>query len=518
MQTVYEEESKSVDKKTEDTPGNSGAGVSLPPVTSGTPSVKTPNAPPDNVQSTNQKNNSKNDVGEVSSMKENQSNYDGSLAPLKSSDVNDDNRKNNSSQRPLASSTAPDTTSHSRAKAGESRTVSSTVYPSSFPSGRRRGNMQQTANSHWRLPVRKRSIGHGTVGLYQGVSHDADVPNGARACVNGTLIVGPATHVRKVQDYIQWREKHSDLFSTMRQQDEKERVESRRRRLIEAERQRELKEGEYAAAITRLRHRGWSVLGDTPRPVDHERRMQIQAQREAVRAECEGVTVRKLLEATKLRENIAHDLALRKETRQQEQKLVRDAARVEREHWHAFREQREAQLRKRAETARAERDAAREYNRACLTVDAASWRQYVAAARDRVQTRSTTPDASAKPKDWRRTFRSPLRMLPNAGDGAVRRAWAAEFLDVRRAVAAAAVARVRGGRAAAAADGGVGGAAFREKCARAEALRAERAELRARAEALRAERWEAAEALRQARTSPHRGRQSPEMEDLTPES
>ncbi|ORC89895.1 uncharacterized protein TM35_000101630 [Trypanosoma theileri] len=526
--------------KAEDTLSNSGTAASLPPVTSGTSTLKAANGPSDNAQTTNDKNNSKNQVGKGDSTMGNQANYDGGLTPLKGDDNNDDNKKRSSSRKLLTHSSTPDIL-HSKKKSGSGHTGSNNACPSPFPVGKGRSNMHRGGNNYWRIPLKRRSIGHGTVGLYQNQTNDPDVPEGAKACINGTLVVGNTLHVNKVRDYMQWREKHSALFSTMREQDEKERVESRRRRLVEAERQRELEEGEYAAAVTRMRHRGWSILGDTPRPVDHARLMQIQAQREAVRAECEGVAIRKMMEATKLRENIAQDLALQKETREKEQQLVRDAARAEREQWSAFREHREAELRERAGAMRAERDAAREYNRACLTLDAATWRQYVTSARDRVQARSATPDSSHSPRDWRCTFRSPLRVPQNAADEAVRRAWTAELLDLRRAVAAASVARVRRERAAAAAEGGAGGAAYRENCARAEALRVERAALQARREAqaaeearehralaealadgrrrrvatleaLRAKRWEAAEAQRQNRSPTRRGRESPELE------
>ncbi|KEG06749.1 hypothetical protein DQ04_12441000, partial [Trypanosoma grayi] len=358
-----------------------------------------------------------------------------------------------------------------------------TRCPVPYSTGRRRTNLLVGASNYWHTQEEVRTIGVGTVGLYQDMPHDTNVPDGARACINGNVIVGSSAHIRKLKEYLEWRDRHNALFATMREQDEKERQEKRRRRLLARARRREEEDGEYTAAVARLRRRGWSVLGDTPRQTDSSRHREIKAQRDAFRAECEESTLRRIQAASKLREDIGQQLATYKEEQQRQQELVRDASRTEREHMQAKRQQNVTLLKEKAETLRAERDAEREFQRECAAAEEKYRRHHLATLRERVNAKLQTPGlgstwsstlsgtggAQYPPGDWRNTFRSPLHTLPNASDDAYRKQWMAQLQEERIAVARADVELIRRTPTPSARD-----TACRNNCERAEALRGER--------------------------------------------
>ncbi|EKF26068.1 hypothetical protein MOQ_010255 [Trypanosoma cruzi marinkellei] len=359
--------------------------------------------------------------------------------------------------------------------------------PSEFLRWRRR-RKNLTSADYWTAADQKRVIGLGTVGLFQDRTSGSLPPGEASACVNGTIIVGPPGYVRKVKDYIGWREKHSDLFSTLRNQDEKERQYMRLRRLHEKARQQEEEEYEYASAVRRLRKRGWSVLGNAPRQVDHTRFNQIKAEREAFRAECEENVVRRIKEASKQRETISQQIASFKEEKARQENIVRDAARQEREVQNAKREEHLALLKERAANTRAIVEEEREFIRECAVAESKYRQNRNEILRERVFAKtytgglltnlSNTMYRSGRQYplgDWRNTFKSPLQRLPNASDDAFRKQWVMELQEERRAVARAEVERTKRLLTSAQRE-----AAYRDNCERAEALRKEKDALRER--------------------------------------
>ncbi|EKG01449.1 hypothetical protein TCSYLVIO_007555 [Trypanosoma cruzi] len=350
----------------------------------------------------------------------------------------------------------------------------------------RRKNL--TSADYWRAAEKERVIGLGTVGLFQDQQPDSPPPGEASACVNGTIIVGPPGYVRKIKDYNDWREKHSELFSTLRNQDERERQCMRLRRLHEKARQREEEEYEYASAVRRLRRRGWSVLGNAPRQVDHTRFNQIKAEREAFRAECEGNVVRKIQEASKQRENILQQIIMYKEEKKRQENIVRDAARQEREEQNAKREEYLTLLKERAANTRAIAEEEREFIRECAATENKYRQNRIDILRERVFAKTYTSGLLTNlsstlcgdgrqypPGDWRNTFKSPLQRLPNASDDAFRKQWVTELQEERRAVARAEVELKKRLQASAQRE-----AAYRDNCERAEALRKEKDALRER--------------------------------------
>ncbi|RNF27492.1 uncharacterized protein Tco025E_00294 [Trypanosoma conorhini] len=390
------------------------------------------------------------------------------------------------------------------AKTPQRREISTAVP---YPSRHQRPNMLTGAASYWQAAERDRTIGVGTVGLFENRQDDKPPPDGASARINGTLVVGPLGYVRKMNDYINWREKHSHLFSALRVQDPKERVLARQRQLHAKARQQEEAEGEYASAVKRLRQRGWSVLGSAPRRVDNARLKRIRSEREAFRIECEESTLRKLREASKQREIISEQLAMSKEERLRQENLVRDASRLEREMQSTRREEHSAHIKEQASKTRAEREAKRECFREYAAMEDSYRQNQLSALRERVLAKAYTNGFASTfssdvrgagieypPGDWRSTFQSPLRRLPNASDDDFRRQWMAELQQERRALARAEVEMERAKRLQVSARREF---AYRGNCERAGVIRRERETLRERKQQLDEEVERLHKALRQ---------------------
>ncbi|ESL08365.1 hypothetical protein TRSC58_03932 [Trypanosoma rangeli SC58] len=375
------------------------------------------------------------------------------------------------------------------AKTHQRRGISSAVP---YLAGRPRPNTLSGAASYWQAMENDRTIGVGTVGLFQDQQKDETLPEETSARIKGVVVVGPPAYMRKMRDYLNWREKHNPLFSALKAQDGKEWRTARLRQLRAKARRQEEEECKYALAIKQLRQRGWSVLANVPR--ENTRLRQIKAEREAFRAECEENMVHKIREASKQREIILGQLAVSKDERMREASLVRDAARLEREMMITRREVHSAHVREQASNARAEREVEREYFRKCAAMEDTCRRSQLSALRERVFAK-TCPSGFVStfssdvrgtgdrypPGDWHNTFNSPLRRLPNASDDNYRRQWMAQLQEERMESARAEVEMVRARRLKVSIQRDF---AYHGNCERAEALRHEREVLRERKQQL----------------------------------
>lgn len=361
----------------------------------------------------------------------------------------------------------------------------------------RRTRKEKERNVSCKPCKREEVIGLGTVGLFQNGKKE-EIPKGASACINGEIIVGPPKHVRKVRDYLEWREKHKDLFSTLKQEDARQRISARLQRLRLQAKQREEGAHVYAMAVRRMRRRGWSIADKTPRKVDHTRFEEIKAKREAFRAFYEEAALKKVRESSRQKNIISQQLAKHREESQRLKELLRDAARLERERHEAMREKRLEDVRQAAEVVHAQREACKEEINECLALDEKYRREHQAFLRERVLTKASPKNFSSTwsytanypPGDWRRTFVSPLPVMSNAADSAYRKQWMAQLQEQRLAMGRAEVELIKQGRSSERRD-----AAYRGNVERAEALRKESEALRERKERLGADMLRAFKAL-----------------------
>lgn len=334
---------------------------------------------------------------------------------------------------------------------------------------------------------KERVIGLGTVGLFQTDNDDKSVPKGVSAFINGTMVVGSLNHVRKVRNYLEWREKHKELFLDMKRKSPRQLIKARLQRFKKQAQQREEKAHVYAAAVRRMRRRGWSIAEKSPRNVDHTHFAQIKAKRDAVCAAREEAALRKISESSKQKNIILQQLATNKKESQRLTNLLREAARSERERQDAMREKRLEDIRHIAELAHAERVACRERINESRALEEKNRQQYRTFLRERVLAKSPrdcfsfTWSYTTKypPGDWRRTFVSPLRTIRNGSDEKHRKQWIAELQEERLAMGRSQVEFVKQGRTSERRE-----ASQRNNIERAEALRKESEALRERKQRL----------------------------------
>lgn len=296
-------------------------------------------------------------------------------------------------ERPVSRKTEKDTREEDSRRGEIPRAnVASTPFDSfSRPSGHRRSRSQRSCSNFRRAPEQGRAIGLGTVGLFENVPKKQEMPKDTSVYIKNTLSGTPAGQIRRLREYMEWREKHGELFLTMREQSEKERLSARQRRLREQERRREEDAHVYALAVKRMRRRGWPLLEKTPSRGENARSMKERAELEAFIAECEETSLRRYLqkrddhaaflaeceetalrkmrESSKDRNVILQQLAQKKEQLERQKDRVRDAARMERETLSNRREERSAQLKELAALLRAERDVSREQINECLSLE-----------------------------------------------------------------------------------------------------------------------------------------------------